>query len=459
MTGRDRRPLAAVLAANTVSITGNSLTLIGVPWFVLETTGSAGRAGLVALCTTAPVVVSALAGGPVIDRVGRRRISVLSDLVCALAVAAIPLLHQAGRLPFWALCALMAVTGLFHAPGETARGVLVPHLAERAGTRLERATGLYESVARGARMAGAALAGLLIALVGAETVLLLDAATFAVSAALVAGGLRGLPAAEPLRDGPPVSAARYRAELREGYGFVARDRLLLAIVLMVMFTNGLNVAWSSVMLPVHAREHLDGAAAVGLVMSVFGGCALLGALGYGAVGHRFRRRPVYTWSFLLAGAPLYLVPAATESVWPLLVTVAVGGFCSGTLNPILTTVFFERVPDRLRSRVSGVTTAGVLLTAPLGGVTAGFLTEHLGLVPTLLATGALYFLATLSPLFPTWRGLDEPAGHRRPVRRSRTRCPQPFGPRPLRGREHGGPGTESPHAAQPQTGDSRERAG
>lgn len=416
MTARGRIPLAAVLAANTVSITGNALTLIGVPWFVLETTGSAGRAGVVAMCATAPVVVSALVGGPVIDRVGRRRISVLSDLVCALAVAAIPLLHHAGRLPFWALCTLMAVTGLFHAPGETARGVLVPHLAEQAGTRLERAASLYDAVSRGARMAGAALAGVLIALVGAETVLLLDAATFAVSAALVAAGLRGLAAAEPQRDGPPVSAARYRAELREGYAFVARDRLLLAIVLMVMFTNGLNYGFSAVLLPVHAREHLNGATAVGLVMAVFGGSALLGALVYGAVGHRFRRWPVYTGAFLVAGAPEFLVPALTETLWPLLVMAVACGFCAGTLNPILTTVFFERVPDELRSRVSGVTTAGVLLTTPLGGAAAGLLVEESGLVPTLLATGTLYFLATLSPLlFPAWRGLDKPAGRRQPL--------------------------------------------
>lgn len=407
MTGRDRVPLAAVLTANAISISGNSLTLIGVPWFVLQTTGSPGKAGLVAMCATAPVVVSALVGGPVIDRVGRRRVSVLSDLVCALAIAAIPLLHHAGRLPFWALCVLMGVTGLFHAPGETARAVLVPQLAERADTRLERAASLYDAVSRGARMTGAALAGLLIAFVGAETVLLLDAGTFVVSAALVAAGLRGIPAAEPQRDAPPISSARYRADLREGYVFVLRSRLLLAITLMVMFTNGLNHGWSAVLLPVHAREHLGGAAAIGLITAVFGGSALLGALVYGAVGHRFGRRAVFTIAFLIAGSPLFLVPAVTRTTVPLVLTVAVGGFCAGTLNPILTTVMYERIPDRLRSRVTGVTTAGVLLATPVGSVAAGYLVERYGLVSALLTTGGLYLLATLTPaIFPAWRDLD-----------------------------------------------------
>ncbi|WP_244375846.1 MFS transporter [Streptomyces ficellus] len=399
-----------MLAANAISTSGSSLTLIGVPWFALQTTGSPGKAGLVAFCATLPVVVSAIVGGPVIDRIGRRRVSVASDLVCALAMAAIPLLHHAGRLEFWGLCALMGVAGLCHAPGQTARHVLVPDLAERAGTTLARAASLFDAVSRGARMAGAALAGVLIALVGAETVLLLDAATFGLSALLVLGGVRGVKAAEPQRSAVPVSPARYRAELREGYAFVLGSRLLLGITLMVMVTNGLSQGWSAVLLPVHAQRNLGGAAAIGLVSAVWGGCALLGALLYAALGDRCRRRTVFTVAFLLSGAPPFLTAATTESVWPLVVTAAVGGLGSGTLNPILTTVLYERIPDALRSRVAGVTTAGALLAMPLGGVGAGFLVERAGLVPTLLAVGGLYFLTTLTPaLFPSWREMDGPA--------------------------------------------------
>lgn len=89
----DRRPLATVLAANLVSIAGNCLTYTGVPWFVLQSTGSASKAGIVAFCTLLPAVLAALITGPVIDRMGRRRVSVASDLACGVAVAAIPLLQ------------------------------------------------------------------------------------------------------------------------------------------------------------------------------------------------------------------------------------------------------------------------------------------------------------------------------------------------------------------------------
>lgn len=404
--GHDRRPLAAVLAANTVSIAGSSLTLIAVPWFVLQTTGSAGKAGVVAFCATLPVVVAAVVGGPVIDRLGRRRVSVVSDLICGLAVTAIPLLRFAGVLHFWMLCALMAVSGLVHTPGLTARSVLVPDLAERAGTPIARAASLIDASSRGARMIGAAVAGVLIAFLGAETVLLLDAATFAASAALVAAGLRGIRAAEPQRLAP-VSMATYRTELREGYAFLVRSRLLLGITVMVMITNGLSQSWSSVLLPVHAREQLGGAADLGLLTAVFGGCALVGALLYGAYGERFPRRPVFAIAFLICGAPQYVVAGLTDGLLPLALTMATGGLAAGVLNPILTTVIFEQVPTGLRSRVSGVTTAGVELTMPLGGLVAGFLVERAGLGHTMLAVGGAYLLATLSPLvFPAWRGME-----------------------------------------------------
>ncbi|WP_406304789.1 MFS transporter [Streptomyces sp. NBC_00885] len=405
-----RGPLASVLAANTVSITGNSLTLVGVPWFALETTGSPAKAGLVAFCATLPVVVSAIAGGPVIDRIGRRRVSIASDLICALAIGAIPLLHYTGALEFWMLCALMAVTGLFHAPGETARYVLIPDLAKAAGTDLSRAASLFDAVSRGARMAGAALAGVLIAVTGAEAVLLLDAATFCGSALLIFAGIRALGAADPRRGAKPVSLAAYRSELREGYAFLLRTRLLLAITTMVMLTNGLDQGWSSVLLPVHARENLGGARHLGLLVAVFAGCALLGALLYGAIGHRFPRRVLFTGAFLLCGLPRFIVAALVDGTVPLAATMAVGGLGAGLLNPILTTVIYERIPDELRSRVAGVTASGVLLTTPLGGLAAGWLVEQAGLAAALLTIGGVYFLATLAPaVFPSWREMDAPA--------------------------------------------------
>ncbi|MGW2877021.1 MFS transporter [Streptomyces sp. NPDC001233] len=403
----DRRPLAAALAANLVSIAGNCLTYMGVPWFVLQSTGNAAKAGIVAFCTLLPVVLAAFVSGPVIDRMGRRRVSVASDLAWGVAVAAIPLLQFAGILQFWMLCVLMAMTGLFRAPGETARGVLLPTLAARAGMPLPRAAGLYDGAARCAALTGSALGGVLIAVLGAENVLLVDAATFAVAAPLFAFGVRGLPEAQPLRQVEPASLRAYRRELADGYRFLAGTPLLLGLCLMTLVTRGLDQGWSAVLLPVDARVELDGAIDLGLLNAAFGICALMGALVYGAVASRFRRWPVFTIAFLIGGLPRFVVAAFTDTFAPLAVIMAVEGLAFGVLNPIMATVTYETVPEELRSRVLSATTAAVQLITPLGGLAAGFLVDAAGLPCALLTIGGVYLLATLCPvIFPAWRKMD-----------------------------------------------------
>jgi MFS family permease len=380
---------------------------MGVPWFVLETTGSAARAGMVAFCTTVPIVLSAIAGGPMIDRVGRRRVSIASDLVCGSAVASIPILEHAGVLPFWLLCGLMAVTGLCGAPGQTARGVLLPTLAERADVSLSRAAGFYDGAARGAGMIGASVGGALIAVLGADSVLLVDAATFAVSALVLGYGLHGLPEARPQPRAASASPRGYRRELGEGYRFILGTPLLLGICLMTLATRGLDQGWSAVLLPTHAREDLGSSVELGLLEATFGVCALTGALAYGAVGGRFRRWPVFTVAFLIVGLPRFVVAAVTDTFAPLAVTMATEGLACGVLNPIMATVMYENVPENLRSRVLSITTATALTVTPLGGLAAGILVDSAGLPVTMLVVGGAYLLATLSPvIFLAFRDMD-----------------------------------------------------
>lgn len=272
---------------------------------------------------------------------------------------------------------------------------------------LTRAAGLYDGASRCAGMIGSAVGGVLIALLGAEHVLLLDSGTFAVSALLLAVGLHGLPEAQPQLRAEPASLRTYRRRLGEGYRYVVGTPLLLSICLMTLATRGLDQGWSAVLLPVHARYELGGPVDLGLLEALFSVGALTGALVYGAVGSRFRRWPVFTVAFLIVGAPRFVVAAFTDTVAPLAVMMTIEGLACGVLNPILATVMYETVPEELRSRVLSATTASVLTITPLGGLAAGFLVDSAGLFTTMLVIGGGYLLATLSPLiFPAWREMD-----------------------------------------------------
>ena len=403
---RDRGPLFALLAANVVSVTGNALTELGVPWFVLVTTGSATRAGIVAFCTMAPVVASSALLGPLVDRYGRRRAAVLSDLSSTACTVAIPLFQAAGELRFWALCLFMGLAGFCHAPGDTARSALVPDLAARSKTPLGRAAGLYDGASRCASMLGAALGGVLITSLGPSRVLVVDAATFAVSAGTIVLGLRGVTeACDSVRTRTSPSA--YRTDLVEGIRIILRTPPLVGICTTALLAQGLDQGWSTVLLPDDVRTKLGSAIALGLLETLFGLFAFVGALLYSAYGDRVGRRWLYAVSFLIVGAPRFLVAASTHTLPPLALMMAVEGLACGCLNPIISATVYGTVPPHLRSRVLGAMTSAALLVTPLGGLVAGYAVGAAGLDTTLLAVAGVYLLVTLAPaVHPVWRDMD-----------------------------------------------------
>jgi len=394
-----------LLLAHTVSATGNTATFIALPLYVYATTGSAALLGVLGAATVAPVVVGGVFGGVLVDRFGYRRTSVVSDVVGAVTIAAVPLLAATTGLPFAGLIALVVATGLLDTPGQAARHALLPELAAEAGVPLERATGWMDAAERAARLLGAPAAGGLVAAVGAPVVLVLDAATFVVSAVLVAVTV---PAATAPRSAP-VSGGRhgYRRDLAEGLAFVRGDRLLRAVVGMIVLTNAFDAAWSSVVLPLHAARHLGGGTALGLLVAAFGAGAVVGAVVFGAVGSRFSRRTVFGVAFLLAGGPRFLVLAAQPSLAVLLVALGLAGLAGGALNPILGAAQLERVPAAARARVAGVVGAGAWAGMPLGTLLAGLWLDRGSLTTLLLVLGGAYLLVTLLPfLSPAWRELD-----------------------------------------------------
>ncbi|WP_437499141.1 MFS transporter [Sorangium sp. So ce1099] len=413
----DRRPLYGWLAAEALSLTGTRVSMIALPLFVLETTGSATRTGLVALAETLPLVLCKVLGGPLIDRVGARQVAVRCDLASVLVVASVPLLYGAGVLGFPLFLALVAVAGALRGPGDAAKQALMPALAASTGVPMERATGLASTVERTASMLGAGAAGLLVAGVGAARALYIDALSFALSALVLAWATRqmpstgstdprgvatgGAPAAEPL--GP----LGYLAQLREGWDFLRGDRVLLGIAVMVALTNLLDISYATVLMPVWSVESGSGARALGLVFAVFSGASALGALTAAAWASRLPRYRTYLIAFLVCGAPRFVVMALDAPLVAILGVAAAGGLAAGFINPVLGAVIFERIPEPLVGRVSSLTTALSFALMPFGGLVGGLLISAGGLSSAMVVCGAAYLLVTMVPAVdPRWREMD-----------------------------------------------------
>jgi MFS family permease len=381
-----RRPLITLLGANAISMTGNVMALVAIPWFVLATTGSPTKTGIVLAANVAPFVIASFFGGPLVDRLGPRRMSIVSDLLSSVTVAAIPLLHVTVGLQFWQLITLTFLGALFDAPGTTARGTLIPDAAKAADWSLERASGLYAVVERGARLAGSPIAGILVALVGPTNVLLLDAVTFLVSAAMIASLAK--PAVRPSE-----KRGTYRSDIAEGVRFIRRDPFLTAMVVSLMVTNFLDMA-GTVALPVVARRVYDDPVALGLLMGAMGGGSVLGALMFASRGHRHKRSAVYIWGFMLISI-WYPVVATFPPLAVAIAAMFVAGLAAGPINPVIDTVMFERVPKRLRGRVLGAIGAFAWIAMPLGAVAGGWTISWVGLRPMLIGTGVIYLVSAI----------------------------------------------------------------
>jgi MFS family permease len=410
---RSLRPIAGVLTAMAMSLTGTRISVVAVPWFVLVTTGSATQTGLVAFCEMTPYVLVKAFTGPLVDRVGPRAVSWTTDLASAAAGGVVPLLHALHLLSFPLLLVLVAVIGAARGPGDLAKEVMVPEAAERSEVPLERATGLSGVVERLASTVGPAAGGSLVALLGPLTALVVNAGCFALGSVIIGLALPGgmghaTVEASAQADG---TAPGYWRRFGEGFTFLRGELLLLTVIVMVGITNLLDSAINTVLIPVWAKESGHGPAAMGLMGSVMGAAAVAGSLIAAAAAHRLRRRLVFFAGFLLAGAPRFLVLAVHAPLWAVLAVFALSGYGAGFINPVLGAVLFERVPRRMLGRVNALGDSLAWAGIPLGGLLAGAAVAAVGLAPVLLACGGAYFLTTnLAGLRPEWREMDRTRG-------------------------------------------------
>ena len=263
---RDRR-IAALLAAEVISSLGTQMTWLALPWFVLRTTGSPQQMTWVIIAEVVPVGVLGFWGGAIASRVGTRRTMLVCDIARAPLLAAIPLLHSLGLLPFPVLLALVAATGVFIAPYFAVQRAVVPELVGEEHADVAYATAFFQAANRLTIFLGPPLAGVLIAVVGAAQILYIDAATYLVSFALVAVFVHP----------PEVPAPADTGGVFAGVRFLLRDKLLR--IWTPSFTL-LDICWQLIFasLPVlvvtqyHANPRI-----LGWLFGALGGGALVGA--------------------------------------------------------------------------------------------------------------------------------------------------------------------------------------
>lgn len=361
---RDRR-LAALLAAEVISSTGTQMTWVALPWFVLRSTGSAERMTWVMIAELVPIAALGFWGGAIAARVGTRRTMLTCDVLRVPLFAAIPLLHSTGMLPFAALIALVAASGIFLAPYAAVQRAVVPELIGEEQVEVASASALFQAANRLTIFVGPPLAGVLIAIAGSSNILYIDAATYLVSFVLV--GLFVHP--------PEVPAPADNHGVLVGAQFVLRDRLLR--VWMPSFTL-LDVCWTMFFasLPVLVvTEFKANSHVLGFLFGALGGGALIGAFAALGIVRRvealtlvavaFTGQMTFIWGSILHGP--WVVPAAA---------IACAGFCMSLVNAPLHALLMLRFPRDVRTQGIAFSAVMQAVASPLGLLLGGWALAH-----------------------------------------------------------------------------------
>lgn len=376
-----RWPARGLLLSTALSVASNAMVAVLVPWLVLSRTDSPAQAGLVGSVSVAAAVPALLFGGPLIDRWGRRRVSVGADLLSAAAVIALPVLDRTLGLTLISTLALVALGALFDGPGGAARESARPDVARRAGRPLAVVNSRGEAAEGIGGIVGPALAGIGIGVLGALGSLWVAAGLLLLSAAVTAAALprdvRAAGEAEP-----------YLRAALAGLRLVWTDRVLRGVALLgaaaMIFIGPLTLVFAAQLQPLGDPGAL---AAVTTALAIGG---IVGALGYGALAARLRRRTVLLGTFTLGAiglSTMAVVVALTSEPIPLIAAAAITGLAIGPVNPVLAALTQERTPVAMLGRVVATTWSLSLMATPLGILGAGLLLE---------ATGPAVALAVIS---------------------------------------------------------------
>jgi MFS family permease len=395
------RDFALLWTGTSVSLVGDGIYYVAIAWQVYELSNAPTALSLVGVAWSVPMVLFLLGGGVVADRFDRRRVVIAADLARALAMGGIGTLSVLGALELWHVVSLVVLFGIGEAFFGPAYGAIVPDIVPKE--MLVQANSLNQLVEPiGWRLLGPALGGWAVHTLGTGEAILLNAASFLVSAAAFAL-MRTSRTAARIGEAPSL-----RRDVLEGFRFVRAHVWLWGTLLAAALGLGLLFLGPyEVLVPYLVKNELGGGADdLGLVFAVGGLGAVLAALLIGQRGLPRRHVTVMYITLSASTGALAGYGVATE-LWHAMVAsfVSGAGFTAGVI--IWTTLMHRHVPTELLGRVTGLDWLVSVSLMPLSFALTGPVAEAAGTRPTLLVAGVVGGVLTLAFLFlPGMRDLE-----------------------------------------------------
>lgn len=402
-----KKPVVLLETANLLSGLSNAIVLIAIPWLVLEQTDSPVAAGVIAAVSSVLGVLVSPAVGFLIDRFGRKLISVVSDVLSALSVALIPLIALFTDLTFSWLLILAALGAVFDPAGYTARKTLIPDVAAAARMDIAKFNGIHEGIFAVGWTLGPALAAVSIATIGATSSFWVGFVFFVI-AALSVLVMRVEDAGQKARNQRLQSGERdhFWAEAFRGVTALWEDKPLRVLTIAVMVLAAVYLPSEAVVLPVYfeAQNFPQG---LGIVITALAGGSVIGAFGYGWLARRLSRYNIGRLALL--GTMVSIVPLAFLLPLPIMIVAALLlGLSWGPLQPLLNSVVQSRIPDDEQGRVFGAQMALFYAGPPAAMLIVGAAVSAFGVLASYLAIAAILVVTSVVVLLlPSIRRIDD----------------------------------------------------
>jgi hypothetical protein len=391
-----------------LSVLGDRVMMVVLPFAVLSVGGDVGDVAIVSAAQFLPFALLALPAGVWADRFSRKKILIASDVarfVCQLVAGVLLLSGDTHVVHLALLAATYGAADAFFAPAFTG---LLPSTVSPGN--LQPANALRGLSFSGGSILGPVLAGVLVTTVGPGGAFLFDAGTFAVSIACLSLLRPRIVSTTPREGDSEATSPRFMSGLKEGWAEVRNRPWVISFLGGMASYHVVVLPAIFVLGPVLAAQELNGARSWALITAGFGVGSVLGDL----LLLRWRPR------FALRVASLMLVGASCQAAfigsdlgeWGIAGLELLAGVCVTGTFTLWETSLQEHVPDRALSRVSSydyLSSAGAI---PLGNMLIGFVTVWIGLHRALLAMTLVGVTAALAvACVPAVRRLPRPASH------------------------------------------------
>ena len=395
------------------SVFGTWLLVVAVPLYVYDLTGSTVATGATFVAETLPALVLGPLAGVLVDRLDRRRVMILSDVVRAVAVLSMLLADHADAL--WVLYVALVVENGAAQLFRPARQALIPALVGSAA-RLPEANALFAMIDGIVRLVGSIAGGLLYLAIGFPGLIVVDAVSYLVSA-FACSRVRHRSPPRPRR--ARVTLGDGVSELRVGLRHVLATtplRGLLRVTAIFYLANG---AVTALLVPYARSELQASAAAFGYLLASLGVGYVVGSLLAGRVLERITPQGAVGVSVPLLGV-CYLLAFQPENYAASLIGFGAAGAPAVLLLVAVHTAYQQRTPDALLGRVAAAFLTVEMAVSVTGAGIGSLLAEQVGVLPVidvaLLVLGVLGL--SLPPTLPSWRyGLRQALRSRRSARR------------------------------------------